>query len=130
MFDGFANRRAQAAAADRTRLRFFASGACGFPGSLFAALAGSRHFAGLDEQFSILNFVVVLEQSALRRSGGARAVLVIGAAVAGTHEEVRLREPANRTSQVRAVDGEDLESLVVNISDPACDVARSLRPTN
>src|ERR1700680_4704143 len=43
--------------------------------------------------------------------------------MARTHEEVRLREPANRASKVRAVDGKHLELLIINIPHPACDVS-------
>src|SRR5216684_994598 len=43
--------------------------------------------------------------------------------MARTHEEVRLGEPTNRASKVRAVDGEDLELLIVHIPNPARDVA-------
>src|SRR6266481_45077 len=42
--------------------------------------------------------------------------------MARAHEEVRLREPANRASQVRTVYGKDLERLIVNVPDPASDV--------
>jgi hypothetical protein len=43
--------------------------------------------------------------------------------VAGAHEEARLGEPANWASQVRAVYGKDLEILIVNVSNPACDIS-------
>ena len=49
--------------------------------------------------------------------------------MARTHEELRLGEPSNRTTQVRAVDREDLELVSLQAPDPAGDVARSLRPT-
>jgi hypothetical protein len=39
-----------------------------------------------------------------------------------------LWKPANRTSEVRAVDGKDLESLIVNVSDPACYISRFAIP--
>src|ERR1700722_11648628 len=38
------------------------------------------------------------------------------------HKQARLREPANGTSEVRAVDREDLEVLPVHIANPAGDV--------
>src|SRR5208282_3829949 len=84
---------------------------------------GRRHLASFDEKFSTLNFVVVFEQSALGWSRGARTVLVVSAPVAGAHEEVRLGEPANWASQVRTVYGKDLEILLVNVSNPACDIS-------
>ena len=43
--------------------------------------------------------------------------------MAGTHKEARLREPANGTSQVRTIYGEDLELLTVDISNPARNIA-------
>src|SRR5580704_15217869 len=44
--------------------------------------------------------------------------------MAGAQEQVRLREPANRTSEVRAVDRKNLEGLAINISNPAGDIGR------
>src|SRR3981081_1431026 len=43
--------------------------------------------------------------------------------MAGKHEEVRLGEPPNGASEVRAVDGKDLEFLIINVPDPARDIA-------
>src|SRR5579871_5513570 len=37
----------------------------------------------------------------------------------GTHEQSRLREPAHRTAEVRAVDGEDLKALALHAPHPA-----------
>src|SRR5258708_23505425 len=117
------------AAADRTTLRLFGSGACRLPSLVICnGLTGGRHLASFDEKSSILNLVAVLEQAALGRSRGAQTVLVICSAVTGTHEQTRLWKPANRTSEVRAVDGKDLESLIVNVSDPACYVSRFAIP--
>ena len=62
-----------------------------------------------DPELAALDLVLVLEEPAWRRARGARAVGVVGAAVARAHEEARLREPAHRTAEVRAVDREDLE---------------------
>ena len=48
----------------------------------------------LDLQFAVARSRAdALEQAARRRAGGAFAVLVIDAAVAGAHEQARLREP-------------------------------------
>ena len=65
------------------------------------------------------DLVGVFEEAALRRAGGARAVLVVGAAVAGTEEKLRLREPAHRASEMSAVDGEDLKSVAGDAANPA-----------
>src|ERR1700752_5051663 len=51
-------------------------------------------------------------------------ILVVGAAVARTHEEIRLREPAHGASEVRAIDGKDLEILTVNVPYPAGNIGR------
>src|ERR1700686_3743398 len=114
----------QAAAADPTTRRVSVSGACRLPPCLPRYwLTWRRHFAGLDEKLSSLDLVVVLEQSALWRSRGTRTVLVVSPAMARTHEEVRLCEPANRATKVCTVDGKDLKLLVVKISNPAGNVA-------
>jgi hypothetical protein len=36
-----------------------------------------------------------------------------------TQKQPGLRKPANRTAKVRAVDGENLESITLDVSDPA-----------
>jgi hypothetical protein len=43
--------------------------------------------------------------------------------MAGTHEKIRLGEPANRASKVRAIDGKDLVRLIVNVANPTRDVS-------
>ena len=48
-----------------------------------------------------------------------RTIRIVNAAVARTHEQVGLREPAHRTSEVRAIDRKDLEILAVQVSHPA-----------
>src|ERR1700746_2458707 len=79
----------EAADADRTSHPPFGSGACRFASRRNCnRLTRSRHFASLDKKVSIFNFVAVLEQAALGRSRGARTVVVIRAAVTGTHEEI------------------------------------------
>ena len=40
-----------------------------------------------------------------------------------THKEARLREPANRTSEMCTVDREDLKVLPVHIANPASDIS-------
>src|SRR5208282_1939079 len=81
--------------------------------------ARCRHLTRFDPQLPILELVVVFKQAALRRARGAEAVLVVHAAMAGTHEQAGLREPANRTSQMGAVHGKHLEFLAVDVSHPA-----------
>src|SRR5207247_4045726 len=66
--------------------------------------------------------ILVFEQATGRRPGSARAVLVIRAAVARAHEKARLREPAHRASQVRAIHGEHLKSLTRNAANPTGDL--------
>ena len=78
--------------------------------------------AGVDHELAVDDGVLILEQTALRRAGCARAIFVVGAAVAGAHEEVRLWEPAHRTAKVRAVDGEDLKLIALHMANPARDV--------
>src|SRR5207245_8219226 len=82
---------------------------------------GCRDLTGFDEEISRCDLVAILEQTTLRRSGGARAVRVVGATVARAHEQVRLREPTDGAPQVRAVDREDLELLASETTHPARD---------
>jgi hypothetical protein len=42
--------------------------------------------------------------------------------MAWAHEKARVRKPADRASEVSAVDGENLEALSVDISNPTGDV--------
>ena len=76
----------------------------------------------MDHQRVTGELVLVLEQAALGWAGGAGAVFVVGAAVAGAQEELRLREPADGASEMGAVDGEDLELAVGDAADPAGDL--------
>src|ERR1700675_2226157 len=48
--------------------------------------------------------------------------LVVSSSVTRAHKEARLGKPANRASKVRTVDRKDLESLTVDVSDPARDI--------
>ena len=63
--------------------------------------------------------MLVLEQASRGRSGGARSIRIISAAVAGAQEKFRLREPADRATEMRAVDGEDLKLLAGYAAHPA-----------
>src|SRR5271166_980147 len=77
-----------------------------------------RQLSGFDQQLPAFHLVGILEQAARRRAGGARAILVVHAAMARTHEQSGLREPAHRASQVGAVDSENLKLLALNAADP------------
>ena len=57
-----------------------------------------------------------------------RTILIVSAAVTWAHEEIRLREPANRASKMRAINGEDLEILTIDISNPAGEYLQFLHP--
>src|SRR5262249_46838793 len=76
-------------------------------------------FASLDGDEAVLDFVRILKKTAFRRTGSARAIPVIRSAMARTHEETRLRKPADRTAQMRAVDGKDLELFSCDTPYPA-----------
>src|SRR5262249_6068806 len=74
--------------------------------------------AGLNNDLAFLKFPRIFDKPALRRSRGARTVAVVHSAVTRTHEQTRLREPANRTSQMHAVDGKDLKLIALNAPAP------------
>src|SRR5262245_49703352 len=75
-------------------------------------------------ELTVAHLVLVLEQAARRRPRRMGAVLVVHAAVARAHEQARLREPAHRAAEVRAVDREDLELLGLHAAHPARDLGR------
>src|ERR1700688_884188 len=75
----------------------------------------------MNQQISLLQCVAILKQTALRRSRGARSVGIVGTPMTWAHEETGLREPANRASQMRAIDREDLELIAVDAAHPAGD---------
>src|SRR5262249_43734251 len=81
-----------------------------------------RELAAAYPELPVTHLVLVLEQPTRRRPRGPRAVLVIRAAVAGAHEEPRLREPAHRAAEGRAVDREHLELLAADPPPPARDL--------
>ena len=87
-----------------------------------------RHHPAADEQLAVFDPGLVVEEPARRRAGGPLAIRVVRAAVAGTHEEPRLREPANRTPEVRAIDREDLKFLSLQAPHPARDVTGGAVP--
>src|SRR5665213_795816 len=86
------------------------------------------HLAVFDQQLSALDPVVVFEQATLGRTRSARAILVIRTAMAGTHEQTGLREPANRTPEVRAINRKHLKRLPVHIANPTSDICRNPIP--
>src|SRR5262249_47599164 len=98
------------------------SGAWRFLSRERRARAGRGHFASLNRDQTVVHFVWIFEQTALRRARGARAVAVVCSAMTRAHEEPGLRKPTNATAKVRAVDGEDLESLAFDAPHPACRV--------
>src|SRR5215468_2769852 len=69
-------------------------------GTRASHLAGKGgKLAAADPELALADLVLVLEEPARRRSRGARAVLVVDAAVTGAHEELGLRN--HRTGQPR-----------------------------
>ena len=72
-----------------------------------------------DKELILIQPIFVFEESARRRTGRPFAILVICATMTGTQEEPRLRKPAHRTPQVRAIDGEYLEFVRRDPSNPA-----------
>ncbi len=89
--------------------RFFEAGRVGERG----------HLAGVDHEVVADDGVLILEEAALGWARGARSVHVVGAAVAGAHEELGLCEPAHGAAEMCAVDGEDLELIGLNVAHPA-----------
>src|SRR6201998_4125957 len=79
------------------------------------------HFSGADVELVSHNFVLIFEEAALGGTESTRAISVIDATVAGAHEKSRLREPADGTSEMRAVNGEDLERRGIDMPHPARD---------
>ena len=64
-----------------------------------------------DFELAVLHAPIAVEHAARRRAGGAVAVGVVNAAVAGAHEQARLREPGDGAAQVGAVDRQDEELI-------------------
>src|SRR5262245_34608504 len=81
-----------------------------------------RQLSPAHAELAVADLVLVLEQPPRRRAGSARAVLVVDAAMTRAHEQPRLREPANRAAEVRAVDREDLELVAALSPHPARDL--------
>src|SRR5262249_56477976 len=83
-----------------------------------------RELAAAHPELLLADPVLVLEQAARRRAGGAGAILVVRPAVTRAHEQARLGEPPHRAAEVRAVDREDLELLALDAAHPARDLRR------
>ena len=78
-----------------------------------------RRLSCVDVKLVAHDFVFVLEEASLGRPRGALAVSIINAAVAGAHEQIRLRKPAHWTAEMRAIDGEDLKGGSRHMANPA-----------
>src|SRR5271169_5056354 len=74
--------------------------------------------AGEDFDLSLAHANRVLEQSARRRTGGHAAVGIVDASMTGTHEEVGLRQPSHRTSEMRTVDREGDKAAGLHAPQP------------
>ena len=68
---------------------------------------------------AVLHLIRIFKQAAFGRTGSPRTIVVVRAAVARTDEQPGLREPADGASQVRAIDGENLELVRRDPADPA-----------
>src|SRR5262249_8225928 len=90
--------------------------------SISDALRQRGELSAQHHQLPVLDLVLVLVERARRRSGGVVAVCVEHAAVTRAHEETGALEPAHGTSEVRAVDREDLELVARDAPHPARDV--------
>src|SRR5882672_5603790 len=75
-------------------------------------------------QFAAFDFVLVFEQTARRRTRRMRSIFIERPTVARTHEQPRLLKPADRASEVSAVDREYLKCLAVNSPHPAWRLGR------
>src|SRR5262249_35875339 len=90
--------------------------------SMSDVLRQRRELSTEHQQLAVLDLVLVLIERPRRRSGGVGAVGVEHAAVTRAHEDTGALEPAHRTSEVRAVDREDLELVARDAPHPARDV--------
>src|SRR4029077_592688 len=71
---------------------------------------------------TVLHLRRIFKEPALWRTRSTRAVAVIRSAMAGTHEQTGLRKPADRTTQVRAIDRKNLKLLAFDATHPACGI--------
>ena len=133
MLHGLANRCRQAeGAASNQAPTSFDQAHGGLPAEILIRRAvgdaGGGHLARVDQQIPMLHLVAIFKQAALRRPGGAGTVRIVDAAVARAHEQARLREPTDRTTQMRAIDREDLELLSRRRDAPSRECSRFLHP--
>src|ERR1017187_9708729 len=91
-------------------------------------LGERREVASQNLQFTVIHPVPILVQTAGRRTRGVRAIFIKGAPMTRTHEQPRFLEPANRATQMGAVDGEDLNGIRVDPADPERSLRRSPAP--
>jgi hypothetical protein len=73
----------------------------------------------LDQHQSVFQFVGIFEHPSFRRTRGTRAVTIIRAAMTRAKEQAGLRKPANRATEVGAVDCENLKLICFDMPDPA-----------
>src|SRR5262245_2935542 len=103
----------------RGRRRLLAMGPGAPPAS--RRLGECRNLSAAHPERPFPDPVRVLEESSRWRPGRPRAVLVVHAAVTGTHEEPGLREPPDGAAEMGAVDREHLEPLAADPPHPARD---------
>src|SRR4029077_606874 len=109
-----------AVTAGRTIPRFAQSrGAWRFLSNKGRACSRCGQLTGLDGDKTVLHFMGVFKKPALRGTRGPRAIAVVRAAVTWAHKQAGLRKPSNRTTEVRAVDRENLELISGDASHPA-----------
>src|SRR5262249_10834975 len=85
-------------------------------------LSERRQLACQDHEPAVLDLIGIAEQPPRGRAGGESTVSVVSAAVTRAHEELGLREPADRAAQMRAIDREHLEILTLQVPHPTGNV--------
>src|SRR5262249_22566585 len=113
-----------AAGGGRTIAQCLRSGAWRCPSVESGIPPRCRQLTGMNTGLAVFNFPRIFDKPALRRARGARTIAVVHSAVARTHEQTRLREPANGTSQVHAVDRKNLKLIASDVPHPASRVRR------
>ena len=92
----------------------------------------NRYRARLDLHLPVVDAHRICCERLGWRPGGDRAILVVDAAVTGAHEEVRVRQPAHRAAEMRAVDREGDEIAArprAGATPPCCRRPPSRPPT-
>ena len=95
-----------------------------FQNQLFGDGNGRR----LNLHVAIFHAHGIARQGQRRRPGGDRAVLIINSAVARTHEQVGFSQPANRTTEMCAIDGKSDEGVGVHATQPRRAASGHTRP--